>query len=74
MAIYYNQQTNEKVEVKKVEKIRETFTNIDGEVSVTQGNYIVTFEDGHKIGVPVADFNTHYAKEQNPAIANQSEK
>lgn len=69
MAVYYHQQTNEKVQAIKVKDIRETFANSEGEVTVTQGNYIVTFEDGHKIGVAAADFEFLYAKTINKSLS-----
>jgi len=71
MQTYYNQQTNEKVEAKKVSELCETFTNSEGEVTVTKDNYIVSFPAGHKIGVAAADFNIFYAKTPNKLLPDQ---
>ena len=70
MAVYYNQQTNKKVDAVKVKEIRETFINSEGEVTVTKDNYIVTFDDGHKIGVAAADFDIYYAKTINKELTD----
>lgn len=61
MSVYYNQQTNEKVEAKKVTKPHESF----GNVLVSEGNFAVTRPDGNVIGVAAEDFALYYAKTKN---------
>lgn len=68
MAIYYHKITNQKVEAEKVQEIHETFTNSDGVITVTQGNYIVTGDDGKKVGMAAVDFELYYSKKKPKSI------
>ncbi len=64
MASYYHKSTSQKVEAEKVKEISETFTNSDGVVVVTQGNYVVTGDDGKKVGMSAVDFELYYSKKK----------
>jgi len=70
VAIYYHKSTNQKVEAEKVKEIHETFTNEDGVVTVTQGNYIVIGDDGKKVGMAAVDFELYYSKKKSKSTTD----
>lgn len=73
MAVYYNQQTNEKVSASKVKNTYKKIDTSDGEAIITEGNYLVERLDGSKIGVHAEDFKLFYAKSKNKELDTATE-
>lgn len=71
MKTYYYQETNQTVQAKKVKDLYETFISNGVEVLVSKGNYIVTFEDGTKIGVRADEFASQYGETINKDVIDE---